>query len=129
MRTASSRLAHVLPKVSDNPVTAKFTKDYEAKYGKIPSLYGFSMYSGIMWVAEGAGEKSDGKAEDRDAFIRRSVLKTELTGSPLGQDGEAGRLRQSDLRNVQIRKVVKRADGKYWNVPVMSYPGVSQFWK
>src|ERR1700724_648953 len=36
---------------SDNPVTAKFTKDYETKYGKIPSLYGFSMYSGMMWVA------------------------------------------------------------------------------
>src|SRR6516165_12471605 len=37
---------------SDNPVTQKFTHDYEAKYGKIPSLYGFSMYSGIMWVAQ-----------------------------------------------------------------------------
>ena len=35
---------------SDNPVTQKFVKDYEAKYGKIPSLYGFSMYSGSMWV-------------------------------------------------------------------------------
>jgi len=35
---------------SDNPVTQKFTKDYEAKYGKIPSLYGFSMYSGMMWI-------------------------------------------------------------------------------
>jgi len=25
--------------------------------------------------------------------------------------------------------VVKRADGKYSNVPIASYPGVSQFWK
>ena len=25
--------------------------------------------------------------------------------------------------------LVKRADGKYWNVPVTSYPNVSQFWK
>ena len=51
---------------SDNPVTQKFTKEYEAKYGKIPSLYGFSMYSGIMWVAA-ALEKMGGKVEDREA--------------------------------------------------------------
>ena len=28
-----------------------------------------------------------------------------------------------------IRKVVKRADGKFWNVPTETYSGVSQFWK
>jgi branched-chain amino acid transport system substrate-binding protein len=28
-----------------------------------------------------------------------------------------------------IRKVVKRGDGKFWNVPTDTYPGVSQFWK
>ena len=26
-------------------------------------------------------------------------------------------------------EVVKRADGKFWNVPVATYPNVSQFWK
>ena len=111
---------------SDNPVTQKFTKNYEAKYGKIPSLYGFSMYSGIMWVAE-ALEKIGGKAEDRDALID-SVLKTELTGSPLGTTVKLDAY-GNPIYDVQIRKVVKRADGKYWNVPVASYPGVSQFWK
>ncbi len=28
-----------------------------------------------------------------------------------------------------IRKVVKNKDGKHWNVPVDTYPQVSQFWK
>ena len=28
---------------ADNPVTVKFVKDYGAKYGKIPSLFGFSI--------------------------------------------------------------------------------------
>src|SRR5246127_3110853 len=111
---------------SDNPVTQKFTKDYEAKYGRIPSLYGFSMYSGIMWVAE-ALEKIGGKAEDRDAFID-AVLKTELTGSPLGKTVKLDAY-GNPIYDVQIRKVVKRADGKYWNVPIANYPGVSQFWK
>ena len=110
---------------SDNPVTQKFTHDYEAKYGKIPSLYGFSMYSGIMWVAQ-AVEKLGGKVEDRDLLID-TVLKTELTGSPLGKTVKLDSY-GNPIYDVQIRKVVKRADGKYWNVPIATYPNVSQFW-
>ena len=104
--------------------TVKFY-DYEAKYGKIPSLYGFSMYSGIMWVAQ-AIEKLGGKVEDRDLLID-TVLKTELTGSPLGKTVKLDSY-GNPIYDVQIRKVVKRADGKYWNVPIASYPSVSQFW-
>jgi len=36
---------------ADNPVTVKFVEDYGTKYRKIPSLFGFSMYSGSMWVS------------------------------------------------------------------------------
>jgi branched-chain amino acid transport system substrate-binding protein len=111
---------------SDNPVTQKFVKDYEAKYGKIPSLYGFSMYSGIMWIAA-ALDKIGGKAEDRDALLD-SVLKTELDNSPLGKTVKLDAY-GNPVYDVIIRKVVKRADGKFWNAPVTSYPNVSQFWK
>ena len=110
---------------SDNPVTQKFTQDYQGKYGKIPSLYGFSMYSGIMWVAQ-AVEKLGGKVEDRDLLID-TVLKTELTGSPLGKTVKLDSY-GNPIYDVQIRKVVERADGKYWNVPIATYPNVSQFW-
>jgi branched-chain amino acid transport system substrate-binding protein len=111
---------------SDNPVTQKFTKDYEAKYGKIPSLYGFSMYSGVMWI-DAALKKTAGKVEDREAFID-TVLKTELDGSPLGKAVKLDAY-GNPIYDVYIRKVVKRADGKFWNVPVATYPNVSQFWK
>ncbi len=111
---------------SDNPVTAKFTKDYEAKYGKIPSLYGFSMYSGMMWI-DTALKKMDGKVEDREIFID-TVLKTELDNSPLGKAVKFDAY-GNPIYDVYIRKVVKRADGKYWNVPLETYPNVSQFWK
>ncbi len=77
-------------------MTQKFVREYEAKYGKIPSLYGFSMYSGVMWVAE-ALEKMGGKAEDREALID-TVLKTELTGLAARQDRQARQLRQPALR-------------------------------
>src|ERR1700726_337332 len=110
---------------SDNRVTRQFVKDYEAKYGKIPSLYGFSMYSGIMWIAA-ALDKIGGRAEDRDALLD-SVQKTELDDSPLGKTVKLDAY-GNPVYDVIIRKVVKRADGKYWNAPLTSYPNVSQFW-
>src|SRR6267143_1821710 len=111
---------------SDNPVTQKFAKEYEAKYGKIPSLYGFSMYSGAMWI-DAALKKIGGKVEDREVFID-TVLKTELDGSPLGKAVKLDAY-GNPIYDVYIRKVVKRGDGKFWNVPTTSYPNVSQFWK
>jgi branched-chain amino acid transport system substrate-binding protein len=65
---------------AENPVTQKFVKDYMARYGKVPSLFGFSMYSGSMWVSR-AVEKLGGKVEDRDALID-AVLKYELRIPP-----------------------------------------------
>jgi branched-chain amino acid transport system substrate-binding protein len=111
---------------ADNPVTQKFTKDYEAKYGKIPSLYGFSMFSGVMWIAA-ALEKMGGKVEDREAFVD-TVLKTELDGSPLGKTVKLDAY-GNPIYDVYIRRIVKRGDGKFWNVPITTYPNVSQFWK
>ena len=111
---------------SDNPVTQKFAKEYEAKYGKIPSLYGFSMYSGVMWI-DTVLKKIAGKVEDREAFID-TVLKTELDGSPLGKAVKLDAY-GNPIYDVYVRKVVKRPDGKFWNVPVATYPNVSQFWK
>jgi branched-chain amino acid transport system substrate-binding protein len=111
---------------SDNPVTQAFVKDYTGRYGKIPSLFGFSMYSGAMWIAK-AIEKISGRVEDRNAFID-AVLTTDLPDSPLGK---LVRLDSygNPVYDVSIRKVVKRPDGKYWNVPIEVYPQVSQFWK
>lgn len=110
---------------SENPATQKFVKAYSAKYGKMPSLYGFSHYSGAMWVHQ-AMETVKGNVEARDAFLD-AVRKTVLTDSPLGRP-----VRLDDYGNpiydVFIRKVVKNADGKYWNVPVGTYENVSQFW-
>lgn len=108
------------------PVTKKFVDDYTAKFQKIPSLYGFSMYSGAMWVTE-AAKKMGGKIDNRDAFID-TVLKTELTGSPLGTTVKLDAY-GNPIYDVYIRKVVKRPDGKFWNVPTETYKDVSQFWK
>jgi branched-chain amino acid transport system substrate-binding protein len=111
---------------ADNPATQKFVKDYAAKYDKIPSLFGFSMYSGAMWVSR-AIEKVGGKVEDRDAFID-AVLKSDLPDSPLGKTVRLDAY-GNPIYDVYIRKVVRRDDGKHWNVPTEVYSNVSQFWK
>ncbi len=110
---------------SDNPATQAFVRAHVAKFGTIPSLYGFSMYSGAMWVAQ-ALETINGRADD-PALLIDTVLKTELTGSPLGRPVKLDAY-GNPIYDVQIRKVVKNGDGKYWNVPIATYPNVSQFW-
>jgi branched-chain amino acid transport system substrate-binding protein len=111
---------------SDNPVTQAFVRGHVEKFGTIPSLYGFSMYSGAMWVAEALG-RIGGRADDPDLLIA-TVRGTELSGSPLGRPVKLDEY-GNPIYDVQIRKVVKNAEGKYWNVPVATYPDVSQFWK
>jgi len=110
---------------SDNPVTQKFVKDYAAKYDKIPSLFGFSMYSGATWLSQAIAARK-GNIEDRDAFLA-AVLGTELINSPLGKTVKLDTY-GNPIYDVAIRQVVKRPDGKFWNVPIASYPNVSQFW-
>jgi branched-chain amino acid transport system substrate-binding protein len=111
---------------ADLPATQAFVKTYSDKFGKVPSLYAFSHYVGAMWVAK-AINSINGKVEDRDNFLD-TVLKTDLPDSPLGKP-----VRFDDYGNpiydVFIRKTVKNKDGKHWNVPVETYPQVSQFWK
>jgi branched-chain amino acid transport system substrate-binding protein len=83
------------------------------------------MYSGIMWVSK-ALETIGGRTDDRDAFLA-AVLKTKLDGSPLGKTVSLDSY-GNPIYDVYIRTVQKRADGKSWNVPMQTYPNVSQFW-
>ena len=83
------------------------------------------MYSGAMWLSQ-AIEKIGGNFEDRDAFLA-AVLEHGLVDSPLGKTVKLDAY-GNPIYDVTIRKVVKRPDGKFWNVPITTYPNVSQFW-
>ena len=110
----------------DSPATKKFVAEYEAAYKYFPSIYGFSHYSAALWLAQ-AIDSVKGNIEDRPKFLE-AVRKTVLTSSPLGRPVKLDDY-GSPIYDVFIRKVVKRPDGKYWNVPIETYPEVSQFWK
>lgn len=110
---------------SDVADVQSFVKVYEQAYSRIPSLMGFSFYSGAMWVdlaIQGVG----GKLDDRAKFLE-AVRKVALNNSPFGRP-----VRLDDYGNpiydVFIREVKARPDGKLWNVPIDTYQNVSQFW-
>lgn len=84
------------------------------------------MFSGAMWVSE-AIKSMGGKIASKDALVD-TVLKTDLTGSPLGTTVKLDAY-GNPIYDVFIRKVMKRPDGKFWNVPTETYKDVSQFWK
>ncbi len=111
---------------SDVPATKAFVEEHVKRFNRIPSLYGFAMYSCTMWVAK-ALEKIGGRAEDRAALLA-AVRETELDNSPLGRPVKLDEF-GNPVYDVYIRQTVKRADGKYWNVPLETYPRVSQFWR
>ncbi len=111
---------------SPNVDTQKFVAEYNVAYKQYPSIYGFSHYTAAMWLYE-AMKKVNGNVQDRPKFLA-AVRSITLESSPLGRP-----VKLDDYGNpvydVYIRKVVKRLDGKYWNVPIETYPNVSQFWK
>jgi len=110
---------------STNAVTKKFVADYEAAYKEIPSFYGFSHYLAAMWLAD-AMTKVKGDVENRPKFldaVRGVVLESSPLGRPVSLDNYG-----NPVYDVFFKTVAKRADGKYWNVAVDSYPKVSQFW-
>ena len=110
---------------NDSPATKKFVDEYNAAYKHLPSIYGFSHYSAALWLAQ-AINAVNGNVEDRPKFLA-AVREVVLTTSPLGRPVHLDKY-GNPIYDVFIRDVVKRPDGKYWNVPIATYPEVSQFW-
>ena len=109
---------------SDNPKVQAFVKLHQEKFGTIPSLYGFSMYSGAMWVYT-ALQKDGGRTDPKT--LLKAVYDTELDDSPLGVAVKLDSY-GNPIYDISIRKVERNAQGKLWNVPIATYRGVSQFW-
>ena len=97
------------------PVTKKFVDDYTAKYQKMPSLYGFSMFSGAMWVSEAIKSIGGKIASKRRA--RRHGAQDRPHRLAARHDCQTRCLRQPDLRRLHPqgdeaagRQVLERSD-------------------
>ncbi|MCC7347229.1 MAG: ABC transporter substrate-binding protein [Variibacter sp.] len=110
---------------ADIPASKAFVEAYEKKYGKIPGAYALTFYAGAMWVREGLTALK-GNVEDRKGLLD-AMSKVVLKDSPLGRPVQLDSY-GNPILDIYIRQVKKRADGKWWNVVVETYPQVSQFW-
>jgi branched-chain amino acid transport system substrate-binding protein len=107
----------------DTPSNKRLIDGVVKDYANIPGLYAAGLYiNGI--VAEAALEKTGGKTDDRDAFIKalRGVSLTDTPRGPFTFD-HLGNV----VGNFYIRKCEKKGD-KLVNTTIKTYPKVSQFW-
>jgi branched-chain amino acid transport system substrate-binding protein len=108
----------------DAPATQNFVKAFDAKYHKLPSYYAADMYTAARIITD-AIKKAKGNVENVPAFIK-DVLSINLPDTPMGpQKLDAY---GNPVQNIYLRKVVKRDDGRYWNIVIHTWPNVSQFW-
>jgi len=108
----------------DNPANQKFSKAFEAKFGKISSYYSEACYTNARWIAE-AVKAVNGKVEDKDGFLA-ALKKVEIKDTargPLSIDKWG-----NPVQNIYVRKV-ERVGGKLQNTVIATIPAVSQFWK
>ena len=111
----------------DTPENRAFTEAFAKKYKRLPSWFAESAYTTGLWTKT-ATEAIGGKVEDRAAFLK--AVRAARINAPRGPL----RLDEYDnpIQNVYISKIQKIKHpvlGEVLtNVPVKTYPAVSQFW-
>jgi len=107
----------------DTPSNQRFVADMVKDYGNIPGIYAAGLYINGM-VAEVGLEKTGGKTDDKDAFIKalRSVSLTDTPRGPFHFD-HLGNV----VGSFYIRRCERR-NGKLVNTTIKTYDNVGQFW-
>src|SRR5437870_5960354 len=107
----------------DTPSNKKLIERMVREYNNIPGTYSAGLYINGM-VAEAALEKTGGKTDDREAFVKalRSVSLTDTPRGPFSFD-HFGNV----VGTFYIRRCERKGD-KLVNTTIKSYPKVSQFW-
>ena len=111
----------------DTPENKAFTEAFARKYKRLPSWFAESAYTTGLW-SKTAIDAIKGKVEDRAAFL--SAMRAAKINAPRGQlylDAY-----DNPVQSVYISKIQKIRHpvlGEVMtNVPIKTYPAVSQFW-
>lgn len=111
----------------DTPENKAFTDAFARKYKRLPSWFAESAYTTGLWTKT-AADAIKGRVEDREAFLK--AVRSARINAPRGPL----RLDEYDnpIQNVYISKIQKITHpvlGEVLtNVPLKTYPAVSQFW-
>ena len=111
----------------DTPENKAFTEAFARKYKRLPSWFAESAYTTGLW-SKTATDAIKGKVEDRAAFL--SAMRAAKINAPRGKlylDAY-----DNPVQSVYISKIQKIKHpvlGEVMtNVPIKTYPAVSQFW-
>jgi branched-chain amino acid transport system substrate-binding protein len=108
----------------DDATTRGFVDRYTARYHRYPSYYSADAYTAARGIAD-AIEALHGDLSSNDNVIK-ALDAVSLAQTPMGPESLDGY--GNPVFNVYIRTVQKGPHGP-WNVPVKTYPKVSQFWQ
>ncbi|MFD4957795.1 ABC transporter substrate-binding protein [Microbacterium sp. NPDC058389] len=116
-------LNSVSPYAEGAPDISDFVTGFEKKYGVIPSAYAAGAYTTAQIIAATlAGMDTKVSGQDFVDQVKSADLSHSLWGPVTFDDYN------NLVGRVFIREVVKRDDGKLWNVPIKTFDDVSQFW-
>ena len=106
----------------DTPENKRFVAAFKARTNRVPFDNGPDGYAGARAIVE-AAKAVQGNVEDAERFM--AALKKVDFESP------KGRIRLDQYNNVIQNMYVRRVDrvgGELVNVPIQTYPSISQFW-
>lgn len=111
----------------DTPENKAFVDEYARRYKKLPSWFAESAYTAGLWT-KAAIESINGNVEDRGAFLKAMrTVRVKAPRGPLQLDAY-----DNPVQNVYITRLQKVKHpilgDQLMNIPVKTYPGVSQFW-
>jgi branched-chain amino acid transport system substrate-binding protein len=111
----------------DTPENKAFTDAFAKKYKRLPSWFAESAYTTGMWTRT-AIDQIKGNVEDRAAFLKAMRgIELKAPRGPLKLDAY-----DNPIQNVYISRIQKInhpvLGPVLTNVPIKTYPAVSQFW-
>jgi branched-chain amino acid transport system substrate-binding protein len=111
----------------DTPENKAFVDDYARRYKKLPSWFAESSYTAGLWT-KAAIDSINGNVEDRAAFLKAMrTVQVKAPRGPLKLDAY-----DNPVQNVYITRLQKVKHpilgDVLMNIPVKTYPAVSQFW-
>jgi branched-chain amino acid transport system substrate-binding protein len=111
----------------DTPENKAFVDAFARRYRRLPSWFAESAYTAGLWTRT-AIDAIDGKAEDRAAFLRAMrAVTVKAPRGPVRMDAYG-----NPIQNVYVSRIQKIQHPDLGevliNVPIKTYPAVSQFW-
>lgn len=112
-----------------NAATQTFNQQFSQAYKELPSYMAAASYTEAEWLNT-AFQKVHGNVTDKKAFLA-AVRGVSFKNTPLGPmklDAYGNPIENVYIRTVEKTPTNYQGVAKIWNVPVHTYPNVSQFW-